>query len=272
MNSTHRGEVFIIPKCTINNVELYYETKGKGEPLIFTHGASWDHKQWDKQVDYFSEHYQTITWDVRGHGSSSLPKGKVHAEDFYKDLIGLMKHLEIKKAHLCGLSMGGHISLQTAIHYPEYVKSLILIGTPFTNKYNWYEKVLMPVNRFSNLFIPMSLSAKIQAYTLSKFNKANKSYINSTVAAMSYKNWIRLWNAISRMESGNKLDKVNCPTLILHGDHDTMVQRQQEYLHKNIKNSQLIIIGNAHHATNLDNPNQVNENIQNHLIKTSTPF
>ncbi|MFJ7738764.1 alpha/beta fold hydrolase [Lysinibacillus sp. NPDC097287] len=260
----------MIPKCTVNNVDIYYEIKGKGEPLIFTHGASWDHKQWDKQVDYFSKYYKTITWDVRGHGASSLPKGKLYAEDFSKDLIGLMNHLQIKKANLCGLSMGGHISLQTAIHYPEYVKSLILIGTPFTNKFNWYEKVFVPINRFSNLFIPMSLSAKIQAYTLSKFNKANKQYIYSTVAAMSYRNWIRIWNVVSRMESGNELDKINCPTLILHGDRDTMIQRQQEYLHNKIKKSQLKIIENAHHATNLDKPDQVNEYIHQHLIKTST--
>lgn len=261
--------VLTIPKCTINNVDLFYEIKGEGEPLIFTHGASWDHKQWDKQVDYFSQYYQTITWDVRGHGGSSLPKGKVFAEDFIKDLIGLMDHLEIKNAHLCGLSMGGHISLQTAIYQPEYVKSLILIGTPFTNKFNWYEKLLVPVNRFSNLFIPMSLSAKIQAYTLSKFNKTNNNYIYSTVASMSYKNWVRIWAAVSRMESRDKLDKVNCPTLILYGDQDTMVRRQQDYLHNNINKSQLKIIENAHHATNLDNPNQVNEIIHQHLINTS---
>ncbi|KOS60392.1 alpha/beta hydrolase [Lysinibacillus agricola] len=258
-----------MPTCTINNVDLYYEIKGKGEPIIFTHGASWDKNQWDKQVDYFSQYYQTITWDVRGHGASSLPKGMVDAVDFRKDLIGLMNHLQIKNAHLCGLSMGGHISLQTAIHNPEYVKSLILIGTPFTNKFNWYEKLLVPLNRFSNLFIPMSVSAKIQAYTLSKFNKENKHYINSTVASMSYKNWVRIWNAVSRMESRNDLDKVNCSTLILYGEKDTMIKRQQEYLHNNIKQSQLIIIDNAHHATNLDNPNQVNENIHQHLINSS---
>ncbi|WP_368042005.1 alpha/beta fold hydrolase [Lysinibacillus sphaericus] len=262
--------MFYIPKCTINNVDLYYETKGHGEPLIFTHGASWDHQQWDKQVDYFSKYYQTITWDVRGHGASSLPNGKVDAEDFTKDLIGLMHHLKIRRAHLCGLSMGGHISLQAAIHYPDYVKSLTLIGTPFTNKFNWYEKILVPVNRFSSLFIPMSLLAKIQAHTLSKFNEANKHYIYSTVAAMSYKNWIRIWNAVSRMESGHELGKVNCPTLLLHGDHDTMIQRQQEYLHIKIKKSQLKIIKNAHHATNLDRPDQVNEYIRQHLIHTST--
>ena len=96
-------EVFVIPKCTINNADLYYEMKGTGETIIFTHGASWDHKQWEKQVEYFSQYYQTITWDVRGHGASSLPKGKVDAEDFRKDLIGLMNHLQIKNAHLCGL-------------------------------------------------------------------------------------------------------------------------------------------------------------------------
>ena len=55
---------------------------------------------------------------------------RVNSEDFSSDLIALMDHLKLDKAILCGLSMGGHISLQTAIRYPERVKSLILIGTP----------------------------------------------------------------------------------------------------------------------------------------------
>lgn len=241
-----------------NHVDIYYEEQGKGDAIVFTHGASWDHRQWEKQIEFFSTSYHTIAWDVRGHGQSSLPPGKVHTEDFNRDLIELLDFLEIERAHLCGLSMGGHISLQTAIRYPERVKSLILIGTPFTNSFNWYEKMFVPINRLSNYFIPMKILAKSQAYVLSKYNHNNKRYIESAVRQIPHKNWLRLWNAISRMESGAHLHKVTCPTLILHGEKDTMTMRQQTVLHEKIKGSKWLTIRNAHHATNLDNPNDVN--------------
>ncbi|KYG32989.1 alpha/beta fold hydrolase [Priestia endophytica] len=256
-----------MPKVKINNVELYYEVKGSGNAIVFTHGASWNHRQWKPQIDELAKQYKTITWDVRGHGQSSLPKGKVDSEDFSKDLIGLLAHLNVKQVHLCGLSMGGHISLQTAIRHPEFVKSLILIGTPFTNTYNWFEKLFVPINRWSSIFIPMRVMAIIQARMLSKFNSNNKQYIKESVTSIPLNHWIRIWHAVSTMESGDDLHKINCPTLILQGDHDTMTERQQREMAKRIPLSKLVYIKNAHHATNLDNPTQVNNEIINHLLE-----
>ncbi|WP_078592924.1 alpha/beta fold hydrolase [Evansella clarkii] len=256
-----------MPVLTSNNVTLYYENQGEGKAIIFTHGASWNHKQWHPQVDYFSENYQTVVWDVRGHGQSSLPKGKVDSEDFSRDLIALLDHLNIEKAVLCGLSMGGHISLQTAIRYPDRVEALILIGTPFTNSFNWYEKIFVPVNRFSNRLIPMSAAGKIQAKMLSKFNPDNKDYIQEAFEMIDRNNWNRVWDAVTRMESGKDLEKVKCPTLLLQGDHDTMIMREQKAMMEKIKNAQLKIIKNAHHATNLDNPDEVNRVIQEFLTE-----
>ncbi len=145
-------------------------------------------------MKFFSNSYQTVVWDVRGHGLSSLPKGKVDSGDFSKDLITLLDHLNIEKAILCGLSMGGHISLQTAIRYPERVEALILIGTPFTNSFNWYEKIFIPINRFSTRIIPMRISGRIQANMLSKFNPRNKDYIEEAFNMIEKNNWTRVWD------------------------------------------------------------------------------
>ncbi|MFB4159055.1 alpha/beta fold hydrolase [Geomicrobium sp. JSM 1781026] len=256
-----------MPKAKLNNIEIYYEVKGQGEVILFTHGASWDYKQWQPQIEALSKSFTTIVWDVRGHGRSSLPPGKVDSEDFSKDIVCLLDHLGVEQAHLCGLSMGGHISLQTAVRYPEMVKSLILIGTPYTNKYNWVERILVPINRWSSHTIPMRLLGAIQAKTLSKFNKDNEQYIKETVKSIPLNKWVRIWNSVSRMESKRDLHKVVCPTLILQGDHDKMTERQQEEMAKMIPNSTLIYVKDAHHATNLDNPEQVNDEIYKHIKK-----
>ncbi|PTM58192.1 alpha/beta fold hydrolase [Desmospora activa] len=248
-----------MPEYQRDEVTLYYEVQGSGRPIVFTHGASWNHKQWQRQVEYFSPYYQTIVWDVRGHGGSNLPSGKVDPEDFSRDLIHLLDTLKIERAVLCGLSMGGHISLQTAVRYPQRVDGLVLIGTPFTNAFNWYEKIFVPVNRWSNRLMPMKLAGKIQAKVLSTYNKENKIYIEEAFQSIPHNNWIRLWDAVTRMESKDDLEKVKCPTLLLQGEHDTMIRRQQKYMAENIPDSRLKIISHAHHATNLDNPQEVNE-------------
>ncbi len=260
-----------MPTCKVNNVELYYEVNGEGRPIVFTHGASWNHKQWDAQVEFFSENYQTIVWDVRGHGNSTLPEEDFDSEDFSRDLIGLLDHLQIDQAILCGLSMGGHISLQTAIRYPERVSALVLIGTPFTNTFDWLEKLFIPLNRWSHQFIPMSYVANFQASILSTSNNnVTKRYIEEAVSSMSHKNWLRIWNAVTSMESGEDLGKIDCPTLILQGEHDSMIKRQQHYMNKCIKKSKFVIVENANHATNLDNPTEVNQLINQFLQLSGT--
>ncbi len=250
-----------------NNVNLHYEIKGEGRPIIFTHGASWNHKQWQPQVEFFSSSYRAIVWDVRGHGFSSLPEGKVDSEDFNRDLIDLMDFLGIEKATLCGLSMGGHISLQTAIRFPERVEALILLGTPCTNSFNWYEKIAVPINRWSSRLIPMKLSGRLQADVLSKFNPDNRSFIEEAFSLIPHDNWVRIWDAVTRMESADDLHKVSCPTLLLQGDHDTLVKRQQEFMASKIRGAELKIVSQAHHATNLDNPDEVNKYMQEFLAR-----
>lgn len=255
-----------------NDATLFYKVEGEGFPIIFTHGASWNHLQWKKQVNFLKENYKIVTWDVRGHGESSLPKGNVNPETFSSDLVALMNHLGIEKAILCGLSMGGHISLQTAIRYPERVKGLILIGTPCSNTFNLYEKIFVPINRFSSKLIPIKFSAKIQAKMLSKFNPENYDYIIDAFSMMKHDEWNRVWDAVTRMESKDDLANVKCPTLLLVGDHDTMTNYQQPYMQKHIPHSELKVIQNAHHGTNLDNPNMVNELILEFVKRETADF
>lgn len=244
-----------------NGATLFYEVSGEGSPIIFTHGASWNHYQWNKQVEYFKSDYKVIVWDVRGHGYSSLPEGPVDSEEFSADLIALMDHLSLKDAVLCGLSMGGHISLQAAIRYPERVKALILIGAPCSSAFNLYEKIFVPINRFCTKWISMKASAKIQARMLSKFNPSNYNYIHEAFLMIRHDNWQRVWSAVTHMESRKDLHKVKCPTLLLIGDHDTMTNYQQPFMNQHIMGSELKVISNAQHGTNLDNPDAVNQEI-----------
>ena len=251
-----------MPYFTHQGARLYYEEHGCGRALVFLHGASWDLRQWQEQVEHFSPYYRVVTMDARGHGRSTLPPGEVSPELFWQDARALLDHLKITTAILCGLSLGGHTALQLAIHAPERVEKLILIGTPCTNRFNWYERIAVPVNRFCLRLLPMSWIAWSLAAVLGQFNPEAKQYMRQVVSAWDHDAFNRVWRAVTSMESRPGLAGVQCPALLLIGDHDTMTGRQQQFLYQSIAGSQLVTIARAHHATNLDNPQQVEQQIK----------
>lgn len=241
--------------------KLYYEEQGEGTPLLFLHGASLDMRQWSHQISYFASKYWVITLDARGHGKSSLPPGEVDPDVFWRDVEALMNHLKIPRAVICGLSMGGHVAIQTVIHIPERVERIILIGAICTNRFNLYERICLPVNRFCLRLMPMSWLAWCMAPMYGKYNPEMKAYIKDVVGGMNHSAFNRVWKAVTSMESRSGLKDIRCPALILVGDHDNLTRRQQEYIHKSINASRLVVIENAYHGSNLDNPIQVEREI-----------
>ncbi len=104
---------------------LYYEEQGRGEPLIFVHGHSLDHRMWREQVDCFSQHFRVVVYDARGYGRSSKQREDLpftHCDD----LVALMDALRIERAHIVGLSMGGFIVGDLLAMYPERLLSAVM--------------------------------------------------------------------------------------------------------------------------------------------------
>ncbi|CAM3908475.1 alpha/beta fold hydrolase [Alkalicoccus chagannorensis] len=251
-----------MPYLQHQGASLYYEEHGTGnEVMLFTHGASLDHRMWKTQVQHFSKRHRVITWDVRGHGLSSLPKGPVDPDVFYQDLLRLIEETEADQVTLCGLSMGGHMALQAAAAAPEKVKGLVLMGTPFTYSLHWHEKLAAPLNRWTMYSLPMAVTTKLQGHILSKHRPANKDYILAASGRMKKNSWSRIWGAVTKMDSSNDLPLIEAPALLIIGEDDWLVRQQQEHMEEQMQRAESVIIPRAHHAVNLDNPKAVNERI-----------
>ncbi len=108
---------------------IYYEVTGAGEPLVLSHGAGGNHAIWFEQVAFFSRNYKVVTWDQRSFGNSTDHAGRHNAEAFAADLLALLDHLEIDRAHLAGQSMGGWTTVRFALDHPDRVRSVILADT-----------------------------------------------------------------------------------------------------------------------------------------------
>lgn len=106
--------------------QLYYETAGKGMPLVLSHAAFLDSRMFDAVWEPLAKHFCVIRYDMRGFGQSSPVTGPLCRRD---DLDQLLKHLEVTEAHLVGCSNGGQISLDLALEQPQRFKSLTLVGS-----------------------------------------------------------------------------------------------------------------------------------------------
>ena len=123
-------------KVKVDDVNLYYELYGAGDPLVLVAGTGISLAPWRlSQVPEFSKHYQVLIYDHRGLGRSDKPDMHYTTRLFAKDCVGLMDALGIKKAHMLGHSMGARVCQWIALDFPQKVRSLVLSG-PGSGKYS----------------------------------------------------------------------------------------------------------------------------------------
>ena len=114
-----------------NGQELYYEVHGEGQPLILVMGIGYDSTLWTlAQVPALSQKFQVVIFDNRDAGRSSQATSAYTIADMADDTAALMDALDIKKAHVCGLSMGGMIAMEFALRHPGRLDRMILTGAP----------------------------------------------------------------------------------------------------------------------------------------------
>ena len=137
------------------------------------------------------------------------------------------------QVELCGLSLGGILALNYAIDYPDKIKSLVLIGTPHK-----VPKIMFNIQNVIFKFLPKRIFEEMA------FNK---------------KDTFILGNSMKKLDFSNKIQNINCKTLIICGEKDYANIKSAYYFAKNIKNARIEIIKNAGHILNEENPKQLSE-------------
>ena len=107
-------------------VELYYEEHGSGDPLLCIMGFATDLTGWLMQTPEFAKSYRTIVFDNRGVGRSAKPPGPYTIHEMADDAVGILEALDVERAHVLGLSMGGMIAQEVALRHPQRVRGLVL--------------------------------------------------------------------------------------------------------------------------------------------------
>ncbi len=251
----------------VDNGKLFYEVTGEGPPLVLIHAGFLDSRMWEEQFKLFSENFKVIRYDVRGFGKSDRPRSKFTNSN---DLHSLLKHLNIPKATLIGVSNGGAIALDFAVEHPEALEKLILVGTGVRGYENTpvEEKIW---NKFDVMMKPQALAVKenrladavemdvnVWAPTQNPTNRKRILEIamdnTHTQADLPGK-----WHEKQATPTFKKLREINAGTLLIVGDRDVegMVLLSKR-LHRLIPNSKLVMVEGADHLVNLSQPEQFN--------------
>ncbi|MCA9961945.1 MAG: alpha/beta hydrolase [Anaerolineales bacterium] len=113
----------------VNQIELHIqEYEQDGDPIIFLHFSGANLQMWQRVIPYFQDRYRLILIDLRGHGKSDRPATGYHMDEMAQDVIGIMQHLNLERAHVVGSSLGAEVGLSLAANHPEKVISLICDG------------------------------------------------------------------------------------------------------------------------------------------------
>jgi len=261
-----------MPNIQVNNINLYYEVDGEGQSLLFIHGLGSSTQDWDLQIKEFSKSYQVITFDLRGHGQSDKPSGPYSLPMFATDTAGLLKLLDVKSAHVVGLSLGGGIAFQLAIDYPALVKTMVIVNSAPELVVRTFKDRMGVWQRFA---IVRLLGMRKMGEVLSKrlFPKDEHESLRTIFVESWAKNDPRAYQDAMRAMVGwsvtDKLGSINCPVLVITADQDyTPVAIKEEYT-KLIPNAKLIIIPDAHHATPVEQPEKFNAVLMDFLLKHS---
>jgi 3-oxoadipate enol-lactonase len=254
----------------VNNINLYYEVNGTGQPLLFIHGLGSSTRDWELQVQEFSRSYQVITFDLRGHGQSDKPAGPYSMSMFASDTAGLLKTLGIESANVVGLSLGGGIAFQLTADSPALLKTMVIVNSAPEMVVRTFKDKLGVWQRFA---IVRLLGMRRMGEVLSKrlFPKAEHASLQATFVERWAENDSRAYQNAMRAMIGwsvtNRLGLITCPTLVISADQDyTPVALKEKYT-KLIPDAQLVVISDSHHATPVEQPEKFNAALMDFLVK-----
>ena len=249
-----------MPKLQTNNINLYYEIHGEGQPLLFIHGLGSSIRDWEFQVAEFAKSYKVVTCDLRGHGQSDKPAGPYSVPMFASDVFGLLQSLSIASAHIVGISLGGAIAFQFAIDYPTMVKTLAIVNSAPT--LGDPEQARPEVERRVGIVQQLGMRAMGQALAPNLFPKPEHAALRETFVERWAENDPRAYIEATRSMLGwnvvGKLGSIHCPTLVIAADQDYSPVAVKEMYVKLMPNAQLVVIPDSRHATPIERPAEFN--------------
>lgn len=250
-----------MPQVHLGDIDTVYDLAGTGVPVALIHGLGSSGRDWEQQIPALANRYRVLTYDVRGHGRTSKPRGPYSVRQFADDLAALLVQLDHRPAHVVGISMGGMIAFQLAVDHPELVRSLTIVNSgPALVPHTFAEHIAVWTRRgIAKLRGPAGMGGMLapRLFPYPDQEPLRQQFIrrwaeNDKDAYYAALNAIIGWSVVDRVGS------IGVPVLVMASDHDyTPVSAKQAYLPL-IPGATLTVIPDARHALPVERPEAFN--------------
>lgn len=273
-----KNKLINMTKAKINDIHINYKLEGEGKTIVFIHGLSDSLDYWNILKEKLKCNYQTLSYDLRGHGKSENGDEEITIDLFQDDLYYLMKSLNIEKAILIGLSLGGNVAMNFAINHMEMTEGLIVMSSfsEFSNElreiFDEFEAGIdQGFEEFYDAILPYTLPQDILEKNKEKLESI-KTIAAKTANIEGIKAGIKAGYSFS---ISDRLYMINAPSLIIAGEEDDLTNLDiQRKIHENIPNSEMIILEKTKHnlliGKNIDRILEIIDEFMEKRIKKET--
>jgi pimeloyl-ACP methyl ester carboxylesterase len=260
---------------TDDGVKLYFEEAGSGAPIVFVHEFAGDCRSWELQLVHLSPRYRCITFNARGYPPSDVPDDpeKYSQERARDDIKSVLDALEIEKAHVVGLSMGGFAALHFGFTYPDRARSLVVAGCGYGASPDKRAQFAAETEAVARRFEELGMPAVAQTYALgpSRVQFQNKdprgwrTFVDQLAGHSSLGAALTMRGVQKRRPSlfdlVERMKTIATPTLIVTGDEDWPCLEPALLMKRTISSAGLVVIPNTGHAVNLEEPAAFNQHL-----------
>ncbi|MDO9343514.1 alpha/beta fold hydrolase [Pseudomonas pergaminensis] len=242
-----------------------YLATGQGQPVVLIHGVGLNKEMWGGQVVGLAPHYRVITYDMLGHGASPRPENGTPLLGYADQLLELLDHLQLPQATVIGFSMGGLVARAFALHYPERLKSLVVLNSVFNRSPEQRAGVIARTAQAAEHGPDANAEAALSRWFSREYQAANPAQIaalRQTLAGNDPQGYLTTYElfATQDMYRADELGNIKSPTLVATGELDPgSTPQMARQLADRIPGATVAILGEQRHMMPVESPRLVNQ-------------
>lgn len=254
-----------MPTVNIEGVNIFYEVKGQGIPIVFIHPPLLTSTNFKYQIEELSKCFKTIVFDIRGHGNSAISEEPISYPLISSDIVHLLDELNVDKAFLCGYSTGGEIALDFLLSHPERAKGAILISA-MSEVNDWLLKREISLAIFFSKNKLINTLATSICYGNSN-NKATFKELFHEAKKGIAKNIKQYYQYSLDYNCTSQLTRIKEPVLLLYGGKNKQFHPYAHLISKILQNNMLHFIANGKHQLPTKSAQEVNTFLREFLYR-----
>ena len=255
-------------------MDCAYTVTGEGPPLFLIHGIGAARNTWRFLMPRLSQHFQVISYDLRGHGASPLPDQPFGLGELVADLEHLRRKLDIPAAHFAGHSLGGMIGPAYARAYPDRVKSLGLLSTAAFRTEDDAAKVMGVVHAMEEKGIPNILPTLKDRWYTDHFLATRDDIVAARMEQVIGTDpdvFLNVFRIYASVEMSPWLHEVTAPSLVLTGENDGGCNpRLNRQIDAALPDSELVILPDLKHSILLEDGDLVARHMVDFITSVET--